>query len=273
MTQETWQKYSEWPLSGAAVLFLTAHSILVIAEPDDPYAAALSIVIGLTWTAFGIDYIVKLLLAPRPGPWFVRHPMDLLVAVIPVARPLLLLRPLRLRKVMDRAPGTAIRTRVMAYVVASAVILIYTVALSVLSFERSAPDANITSMGDSLWWAMVTITTIGYGDLYPVTVPGRLAASALMVGGFVVLGMVTAALSSWLVETVAAATDARTKQPKSPAARRFAASHPRTRSSLTRRPGSRAKPTMPPPKAAHVGGPIRRSAAAERRLHRRPGPP
>ena len=110
---------------------------------------------------------------------------------------------------MERAPGTAIRTRVMAYVILSAILLVYTVALSVLSFEKSAPNANITTMGDSLWWAVVTITTIGYGDYYPVTVPGRWAATALMVGGFAVLSMVTAAVSSWLVESVTAATNQR----------------------------------------------------------------
>jgi voltage-gated potassium channel len=211
MTQETWPKYSELPLVGAAFLFLAAYSILVIAEPPDPYAAVLTIVMALTWLAFGVDYIVKLLLAPRPGRWFVRHPMDLLMVLVPVVRPLRLLGPFSLRKVMGRASGTAIRARVMAYVIASAVILIYTVALSVLSFERGAPNANITTMGDSLWWAIVTITTIGYGDYYPVTVPGRLAAAALMVGGFAALGMVTAALSSWLIESVSAATDERTK--------------------------------------------------------------
>ena len=137
------------------------------------------------------------------------------MVVLPVMRPLRLLRPFTLRQVMDRAPGTAIRTRVMAYVIASAVILVYTVALSVLSFEKGAQNANITTMGDSLWWAMVTITTIGYGDFYPVTVLGRWAAAALMIGGFVVLSMVTATVSSWLVESVAAATDARTKADES----------------------------------------------------------
>ena len=106
------------------------------------------------------------------------------MVVLPVMRPLRLLRPFTLRQVMDRAPGTAIRSRVMAYVIASAIILVYTVALSVLSFEKGADNANITTMGDSLWWAMVTITTIGYGDFYPVTVLGRWAAAALMIGGF-----------------------------------------------------------------------------------------
>jgi voltage-gated potassium channel len=206
MTQETWQKYSEWPLVVAAFLFLAAYSILVIVEPPDPYAAALTLVIGSTWLAFGVDYIVKLVLAPQRGRWIVRHPMDLLMVVLPVARPLRLLRPFTLRRVMERAPGTAIRTRVVAYVIVSAILLVYTVALSVLHFEKSAPNANITTMGDSLWWAVVTITTIGYGDFYPVTVPGRWAATALMVGGFAALGMVTAAMSSWLVESVTAAT-------------------------------------------------------------------
>ncbi|MGY3380029.1 voltage-gated potassium channel [Arthrobacter sp. TE12231] len=211
MTLQTWQKYSEWPLVGAAFLFLAAYSILVIVEPPAPYATLLTLVIWSTWAAFGVDYIVKLVLAPHRGRWFIRHPMDLLMVVLPVARPLRLLRPFTLRKVMDRAPGTAIRTRVMAYVIASAVLLIYTVALSVLSFEKGAPNANITTMGDALWWAVVTITTIGYGDYYPVTVPGRWAAAALMVGGFAVLSMVTAAVSSWLVESVTAATASRTK--------------------------------------------------------------
>lgn len=192
-------------------MFLAAYSVLVIVEPPDPYAAVLALVMASTWLAFGVDYIVKLLLAPRPGRWFIRHPMDLFMVVFPVARPLRLLRPFKLRQVMDRAPGTAIRSRVMAYVLVSAILLVYTVALSVLYFERGAPNANITTMGDSLWWAVVTITTIGYGDYYPVTVPGRWAATALMVGGFAALGMVTAALSSWLVESVAAATNKRTK--------------------------------------------------------------
>ena len=216
MTPQTWKKYSEWPLMAGACLFLVAYSVQVIAEPPDPYAAVLTLVIGAMWAAFGVDYLVKLVLAPQPGRWFIRHPMDLFAAVIPIARPLLLLRPLRLREVMDRSQGTVIRTRVLTYIVASAVILIYTMALSVLSYERGAPGANITSMGDSLWWAMVTITTIGYGDYYPVTVPGRWAASALMVGGFVVFAMVTAVVSSWLIEAVRAATDARTQAAEIP---------------------------------------------------------
>ena len=264
MTQETWQKYSEWPLIGAAFLFLAAYSILVIVEPPDPYATVLRIVIWSTWSAFAVDYIVKLFLAPRPGRWFVRHPLDLVMVLVPVVRPLRLLRPFSLRQVIDRAPGTAIRTRVMACVVVSAVLLIYTVALSVLSFERNAPNANITTMGDSLWWAMVTIATIGYGDFYPVTVPGRWAAAALMVGGFAALGMVTAALSSWLVESVSDATDVRTKAAETSKNEELARLTARIANLQNQLAGGREKPTPTTPKTDHTRNHARGNSAVDK---------
>ncbi|MGZ0712641.1 potassium channel family protein (plasmid) [Coraliomargarita sp. W4R53] len=54
----------------------------------------------------------------------------------------------------------------------------------------------------SLWWAFVTITTVGYGDYYPATTTGRLIAVGLMIGGIALIGVVTATLASWIVERV-----------------------------------------------------------------------
>jgi voltage-gated potassium channel len=76
--------------------------------------------------------------------------------------------------------------------------------LAVLDAERSSPDANITDFGDAIWWAVMTMTTVGYGDRYPVTSAGRMVAFGLMIGGIALLGTVTATLASWLVETVEA---------------------------------------------------------------------
>jgi voltage-gated potassium channel len=64
------------------------------------------------------------------------------------------------------------------------------------------PDANISDFGEAIWWAVTTMTTVGYGDHYPVTAAGRLVALGLMVGGIALLGTVTATLASWIVETV-----------------------------------------------------------------------
>jgi len=69
----------------------------------------------------------------------------------------------------------------------------------VIQFEAAHPDANIKSGGDALWWAMVTITTVGYGDRFPVTTLGRLTAAALMFAGLGIIGALASILASLLV--------------------------------------------------------------------------
>ena len=97
-----------------------------------------------------------------------------------------------------------LRGRLAVYVAGGAALLGFCAALAVLDAERSRPDANISSFGDATWWAITTMTTVGYGDHYPVTTSGRLIGVALMLGGIALLGVVTASLASWLVEAVEA---------------------------------------------------------------------
>ena len=79
---------------------------------------------------------------------------------------------------------------------------VYVGALAVYEAERGAPDAHITTFGHALWWAMATITTVGYGDMYPVTTTGRVMASLMMIGGISLVGSITATIASWIVQTV-----------------------------------------------------------------------
>ena len=122
--------------------------------------------------------------------------------VLPLLRPLRLLRLIPLLSVLNRRAQTGLRGRVAIYVAGGASLLAFVAAIAVLDVERSSPDANITDFGDAIWWAVTTMTTVGYGDRYPVTSIGRLVAFALMVGGIALLGTVTATLASWLVERV-----------------------------------------------------------------------
>nr|MBA3233489.1 two pore domain potassium channel family protein [Propionibacteriales bacterium] len=81
-------------------------------------------------------------------------------------------------------------------------LVVFVAAVAMLDAERGAADANIESFGDAAWWAVTTMTTVGYGDRFPVTTEGRLIASALMLAGIALLGVVTAALASWFVERI-----------------------------------------------------------------------
>jgi hypothetical protein len=72
-------------------------------------------------------------------------------------------------------------------------------SIVVLQFESRAPDANITTGGDALWWAIVTITTVGYGDFYPVTALGRITGVFVMFAGVGIIGALASILASLLV--------------------------------------------------------------------------
>ena len=198
-----WEKASNWPLMIAAVIFLAAYALPVL----DPDLATwqLDLCRWLSWTTWGIfvvDLVVRLALADERLRYVGRHWYDLLVIVLPLLRPLRLLRLIPLLSVLNRRAQTGLRGRVAIYVAGGASLLAFVAALAVLDVERSSPDANISDFGDAIWWAVTTMTTVGYGDHYPVTSVGRVVAFGLMLGGIALLGTVTATLASWLVETV-----------------------------------------------------------------------
>lgn len=76
-------------------------------------------------------------------------------------------------------------------------------ALAVYNCEHSAPGATIRTFGDSVWWAAATLSTVGYGDVTPVTPWGRVIAVAMMGCGIALLGAVTGSFSSWLLQVFA----------------------------------------------------------------------
>jgi voltage-gated potassium channel len=186
----------------AAIVFLVAYSCQVLIQPTGAADRWLQIIEWITWAAFVVDYVVRFGLAPDRGRWFVRHLLDLAVVLLPVLRPLRLLRLVALLAVFQRAAGSSLRGRVVTYALGSTAVLIYVAALAVRDAERHADTATIRTFGTAVWWAFTTITTVGYGDHVPVTPTGRVIAVALMIGGIALLGTITATIASWLVEQV-----------------------------------------------------------------------
>jgi voltage-gated potassium channel len=200
---ERWQSRTEWPLATVAVIFLGAYSIRVLAQPQGRTETGLQLVIWTTWAVFLVDYVTRLALATDRSRWFVRHLLDLAVVALPLLRPLRLLRLVVLVAALQKAIGGAIRGRVVVYTTCSVALLVYVASLAILDTERYEPSSKITTFGDALWWSITTITTVGYGDLSPVTATGRVIAVTLMFGGISLVGVVTATLASWIVQRVA----------------------------------------------------------------------
>lgn len=87
----------------------------------------------------------------------------------------------------------------LAIAVVIVVLMIIFSSIAILEVE-DAPNSNIKTAEDAIWWTYVTVTTVGYGDKYPVTTEGRIIAALLMTVGVAFFGTLTAFLASWFVE-------------------------------------------------------------------------
>ncbi len=95
----------------------------------------------------------------------------------------------------NKAKGTFTTVSILA------IILIVFSSLCILQFEATEPSANIRTAEDALWWSYVTITTVGYGDRFPVTTEGRIVGTLLMTAGVCLFGTFTAFISSWFLSS------------------------------------------------------------------------
>jgi voltage-gated potassium channel len=198
-----WDRMTTWPLTVMAIVFLVAYAWPIV-DPELPAGgqALAGVVTSITWIAFAIDYAVRVSLAEQRWQYVVRHPLELASVALPLVRPLRLLRLLTLLSVLHRHAASSLRGKLAVYAGGSAALLSGVAGLAVLDAERASPDANITDIGDALWWALTTMTTVGYGDRFPVTTTGRFLGAGLMLGGIALLGVVTATIASWLVQRV-----------------------------------------------------------------------
>jgi voltage-gated potassium channel len=199
-----YERWTTLPMILLSFVFMLAYSVLILDDLSfsNIFTVVLAYALAAIWMVFIIDYFVRLGLAANKRT-FVRHNiLDMSSMVIPFMRPFLLLVYLARLPWFRGRTGSSLRARIIAYAVFAVVMFIFVISLAVFSAERHAPNATITNYGDALWWAMETISTVGYGDMVPVTVPGRIFAVMLMLGGMVIVGATTATVISYLNDRV-----------------------------------------------------------------------
>lgn len=184
---------------GLGLVLLIPAVATVSASTED----ALDMVGWLIWGVFCFEYLVLLWLAPDRWSMVRAHPIELILILLPVLRPLRALRLLRIFVGVAAGLGTVravLERRGMQWFSFFVLAVVGLGACFTLAFERQEPEAQSTSITEALWWAIVTSTTVGYGDYSPVSAGGRGVAVLLMLLGVSVFSVVTANIASYFVE-------------------------------------------------------------------------
>jgi voltage-gated potassium channel len=212
------ERATEIPLLVLATAMIPLLLIPYVVNLSDGTQLAFLVADWFIWAAFAADFGVKLAVAPRRLEYVRRHPLEAAMVFLPFLRPLRLARFLRLARVATALGVNVQIIRNLASqkgprLIAAAVLLCLVFgAAAVFLAERRADESNITSFGDSLWWAATTMTTVGYGDRYPTTPEGRGVAVVLMFFGIATLSALTAVVAATLVQEQQQIVDPRLDQ-------------------------------------------------------------
>jgi voltage-gated potassium channel len=176
------------------ILALLTLWIVVVPPGDFGRASRWAFAMRVALSAiYGIDLTIRASLARRHLHYVRTHLLSLAVVALPPLRIIFSLRLLR----------SVFRRGHLLRFLQAATILVLNGAIVVYLYERHASGSNIHTLGDSVWWSFVTVTTVGYGDFYPVTTQGRIAAVGIMIIGILTLAVVTAQVASSFVSQAA----------------------------------------------------------------------
>lgn len=187
-------------LTALAVLFLIAFSIpAFVADLTDQARSAIEIIQWVCWLAFAIDLIFGLANSRDKKDYLLKHPLEIASVLLPFLRPLRLMRVISFGSLALQKIAMGKQFAITVKVAVTAVFVSYIAAVQITISERSVEGSNIKTFGDGLWWAVTTVTTVGYGDRFPTTTEGRILAVMLMLVGISLVGVITASVASWFV--------------------------------------------------------------------------
>ena len=200
MTLIEWQKRTALPTLLLSLIYTASFVFPIYWYPASSEVKNFCIIVNyVTWGIFALDYVIQMKLAPNNIEYFKNHILELILVVVPFFRPLRALRALVFTTQAGIRSKKALIKSLPLVLTGAAVLMIIIMGAAVLDIERTAPGSNIHTPMDALWWGLVTITTIGYGDKFPVTTEGRLVAGILIIFGVAMISTLTATFAAWLL--------------------------------------------------------------------------
>ena len=159
------EMWSVWPMFILSVIFAFLSTAYLVARPDmtNSEATTTAMIVMVIWVIFIADYVVRWLAAERKGHFIKANWVELLTVIFPFFRPLLILVYIWRLPVTKATAGRFLRVRLQITVAFAAVVFLYFISTAVWLVEMNAPHANIRNWGDSMWWGISTLSTVGYG--------------------------------------------------------------------------------------------------------------
>jgi voltage-gated potassium channel len=184
-----------------ALAFLVAFSIpAFLPDISSSTQAQIEIIQWVCWFAFALDLVAGVISADSKKQYLYRHPLEIASVFLPFLRPLRLMRVISFGSLAIQKIAIGRQLAITVKVAITAVFVAYISAVQITISERNIDGSNIKSFEDGLWWAVTTVTTVGYGDRFPTTTEGRLLAVLLMLVGISLVGVITASVASWFVK-------------------------------------------------------------------------
>jgi voltage-gated potassium channel len=215
---ERFERATELPLLLLALAMVPLLVLPLLLDLPSGLESAFVAADWLIWAVFAVEYAVRLALSQERWKFVRRQWADLLIVVLPFLRPLRILRSARALRVLKLArlgaalgrvshDGKRLLVRHHFHYALLVIMMVIFGAASLALVVEDGSGGSIDSFGDALWWAVSTITTVGYGDTFPVTPAGRGIAAFLMVTGIALFGMLTANITTFFVERANQAGD------------------------------------------------------------------
>ena len=191
-------------LTVLALSFLVAFSYPAFDSSVSPSQQSLiDTVQWICWLAFALDLIYGLWKATSKKDYLKHHPLEVASVLLPFLRPLRLVRVISFGGLAIQKVAIGRQFAITLKVILTALFIAYISAVQITITERVVESSNIKDFGDGLWWAITTVTTVGYGDYFPTTTEGKFIAVMLMVMGVSLVGVITASVAAWFVKMAA----------------------------------------------------------------------